>query len=62
MSESYVTTETIASMLTDAVETVPHASARFTPLRSEIVVRDHKPHSDRGDCLSPIVPVKRPHK
>ncbi|ODS00694.1 hypothetical protein AUC68_13975 [Methyloceanibacter methanicus] len=60
MSESYVTTESASPLRSKAVEATPQTGARFTPLRSAIVVRAPSPRTESGDSLSPLVPLRRP--
>ncbi|ODR94972.1 hypothetical protein AUC70_04180 [Methyloceanibacter stevinii] len=61
MSESYAVTEATTPLRAEAIKETPKAGARFTPLRSAIVVRDRDVPADAGETLSPLVPVKRDH-
>lgn len=59
MSESYVTTETTVSLRVGPIKDQPQTAARFTPLRSAIVVRKYSAKSKAIETLTPLVPIRR---
>jgi len=63
MSESYVANETAAppgaEVIAEVIQGAPRTGARFTPLRSATVARDHTAHESTKEIRSPLVPARR---
>lgn len=59
MSESYIIAESPSPLRGKSDAPVQPTNSRFTPLRSNIVPRDHQPATGQEETLSRLVPVRR---